>query len=375
MVKASVIITSYNNSHNLERCLNSLINQNYDRNLIDLEIIVVDSGSTDNSIEIFEKYKNKIKVILKPKNSPRFSPAVARNIGVQNSNGEILIFTDSDCIPPSNWIKEMLVSFQNPEIDCVIGSREPDIGKGVGTFVRRYDFILYSEKFKISQPLIINKNNLQRNTPFVLMAGNNFGIKKELWNRIKGMKTIFKHPTGEDVMMEIEIIKKGYNILFNPNLKVNHIHPISLLKVFEKAFWNGESTYLLQKYSNNFVNWKHFAKRGHIFHLHWCIFYTLILILFLFIFIFLKLHFLLILTMFFLSLLFGLLINSFFLKRKLELVLMNKGKKYEELYKSSFFWVFCFNSLHFLTKLLSLISFLWCNIKYASFRRNIKRKR
>ena len=100
MIKTSVIITSYNNSHNLEQCLSSLINQSYDQNLIDLEIIIVDSGSTDNSIEILKKYKDKIKVILKPQYLPCLSPAIARNIGVKNSEGDILIFSDSDCIFP-----------------------------------------------------------------------------------------------------------------------------------------------------------------------------------------------------------------------------------------------------------------------------------
>lgn len=112
MIKTSIIVISYNNFHNLEQCLISLISQNYNRNIIDLEIIVVDSGSTDSSIEILKRYNDKIKIILKPSHLPHLSPAVARNTGVNNSTGDILIFTDGDCTPPLNWAESMVNSFE-----------------------------------------------------------------------------------------------------------------------------------------------------------------------------------------------------------------------------------------------------------------------
>ena len=359
MVKASIIITSYNNLHNLEECLKSLINQNYDRNLIDLEMIIVDSGSTDNSIEILDKYKEKIKVILKPSHLPRLSPAIARNIGVQNSKGDILIFSDSDCIFPSDWVKDMIASFKNPQIDCVIGSREPDVGQGLGTFIRRYDFILYSNKFSIQKAIIINKRGLQEDTPFVLMAGNNFAIKKEVWNKLGGMRTVFKHPAGEDIMLEIELIKSSYNFLFNPRSKVIHIHPVSLIKVFQKAFQNGEATYFLSKYSNNFVNWRHFAQRGHIFNLKSLLLNILLIVSLLLIVALLKLPLLIKLIGLFVLFLIILTNRLIGLRNKLDLILNSKGEEYKRIYKTSLFQLFHFNIIHFLLKSTALISFLW----------------
>lgn len=365
MINASVIVTSYNNSHNLKNCLEGLLTQNHDQKEVNLEIIVVDSGSIDNSIEILDNYKGKIKIILNPTKFPRLSPAQARNIGVKNSRGDILLFTDSDCVPPRNWVKEIIVSFQKYQIDCVIGTREPDIGEGLGTFVRRYDFILYSNKFIISEPLIINQKNLQKGQPFILLAGNNFGMKRELWNKIGGMKTIFKNPTGEDIMMEIEIIKHGANILFNPYIKVHHIHPVSLTKLFRKAFQHGESTCLLEKYSNNFINWRHFAERGHIFHLKWACFNLFLFIMALSILILLGASFLIIIAVFstfFLIIFFSKLI---LLKNNLFTILNNKGGEYKKLYKISLVQLFYFNIIHFLTKILGLIGFLYSYIKYA----------
>jgi len=363
MVKASVIITSYNNSHNLERCLKSLINQDYDQNLIDLEIITVDSGSTDNSIEILNKYKDKIKVVLKPQILPCFSPAMARNTGVQNSVGNILIFSDSDCVFPSNWVKNMITSFKNPQIDCVIGNREPDIGDGLGTFVRRYDFILYSSKFEISKPIIINKGNIQKGVPFIPLSGNNFAIKKEVWNKFSGMKTIFKNPAGEDVMLEVELVKSNYNVLFYPWSRIIHVHPISLINVFKKVFPRSEAIYLLSKYSNGFVNWRHFAERGHILNIK--IFFISLLSVLLFLLIVFLLSISITSTLFFLSstVILTFIIQLIKTKERLESILSTKEEKYKKDYRLSLFKLFCFLQIHFLLKSLALINFSFCLLK------------
>lgn len=89
MKKVSIIVTSYNNSHNLEHCIESLINQNYDKNIIDLEIIFVDSGSTDSSIDVLNRYKDRIKTVLKPQKTLRLSPQRWRAISELKTQGEM----------------------------------------------------------------------------------------------------------------------------------------------------------------------------------------------------------------------------------------------------------------------------------------------
>jgi hypothetical protein len=250
--------------------------------------------------------------------------------------------------------------------------REPDIGKGLGTFVRRYDFIFYSNKFTILEPLIINKNNLPKGAQLVLLAGNNFGIKKELWDKISGMKTIFKNPTGEDIMMEIELIKHGVNILFNPYIKIHHIHPVSLIKLFRKAFQHGESTYLLGRYSNNFINWKHFAKRGHIFHLKWIFLNLFLFIIALSIFVLLRISPVIIIAVFFTFFFTIFFYKLILLKNNLSIILNKKGREYRKSYEISLFQLFYFNVIHFLTKALGLIGFLCFYVKYALPKKIIK---
>ncbi len=90
MEKVSIIIPVYNSCKYLEECLNSVINQTYKN----LEIILVDDQSTDESVEIIKRFKDKrIKLIELKTNS---GVAIARNRGIEESTGSFLCFLDSD---------------------------------------------------------------------------------------------------------------------------------------------------------------------------------------------------------------------------------------------------------------------------------------
>lgn len=90
-MKFSIIIPTYNRANLLDRCLQSLVNQTYK----DFEVIVCDDGSTDNTKEIYEKYKNNLNIqYLWDKNWG--GPARPRNKGIAASQGEWICFLDSD---------------------------------------------------------------------------------------------------------------------------------------------------------------------------------------------------------------------------------------------------------------------------------------
>lgn len=90
MKKVSIVIPVYNSSKHLEECINSVINQTYKN----LEIIIVNDKSTDNSLSIINSFKDKrIKVINLKENS---GVSIARNKGVEESTGELVCFLDSD---------------------------------------------------------------------------------------------------------------------------------------------------------------------------------------------------------------------------------------------------------------------------------------
>ena len=118
----SIIIPVYNNNYQLKLCLNALQNQTYPYDFY--QIIVVDNGSdieVKKELELLIKeFKN---VILTEENKP--SSYGARNKGIKLAKGNILAFTDSDCIPTEKWLEkgvEMLLN--NPQCGLVGGKME-----------------------------------------------------------------------------------------------------------------------------------------------------------------------------------------------------------------------------------------------------------
>lgn len=111
----SVIIPIYNSEKNIKKCLESIINQTY----TNLEIILIDDGSTDNSIEVCQEYKDDRIKIYKEKNS---GPSTARNLGLKQCNGNYIVFVDSDDYIEKNMIEIMLKKIKSDDYDiCICG--------------------------------------------------------------------------------------------------------------------------------------------------------------------------------------------------------------------------------------------------------------
>jgi glycosyltransferase involved in cell wall biosynthesis len=94
----SVIIPVYNDAHRLALCLTALSSQTYPKSCY--EVIVVDNGSLDNLEMVQRAFKN---ILFLKENRP--GSYCARNRGIEAAKGEVLSFTDSDCIPAANWIE------------------------------------------------------------------------------------------------------------------------------------------------------------------------------------------------------------------------------------------------------------------------------
>ena len=105
----SIIVPVHNSSKYLNKCLDSILNQTYKH----IEIIVIENGSTDNSLEILNNYKDKIKLeVLECSGLSQ-----ARNRGLELSKGEYIAFVDSDDIIEPNMIEELLNNIKETKSD------------------------------------------------------------------------------------------------------------------------------------------------------------------------------------------------------------------------------------------------------------------
>ncbi|MFN3301365.1 MAG: glycosyltransferase [Sediminibacterium sp.] len=111
----SVIVPVYNDARRIVKCIEALINQTYPRDRY--EILIVDNGSTDNTCSVIKKYP--VKLLIEDKKQSSYA---ARNKGIKNAVGEIIAFTDSDCIPAPNWIEKGVKNLlQKPNCGLVAG--------------------------------------------------------------------------------------------------------------------------------------------------------------------------------------------------------------------------------------------------------------
>jgi len=108
-MKVSVIILNWNGKHLLDECLNSVLNQVFE----DYEIIVVDNGSTDDSVEYLKiKYGSRINLIALEKNK---GFAEGCNEGIKVAKGEYILLLNNDAKADKNWIKELVKAAEKNE--------------------------------------------------------------------------------------------------------------------------------------------------------------------------------------------------------------------------------------------------------------------
>lgn len=109
--KVSVVVCCYNAEKYLPKCLNALKAQTYPN----FEIIVVDDGSTDKTSEVAEKYGVRL-IRIKHSGLP-----AARNVGVRSANGDVIAFTDADCVVESRWLEKLINKLTSGDYAGVIG--------------------------------------------------------------------------------------------------------------------------------------------------------------------------------------------------------------------------------------------------------------
>ena len=114
MLNVSIVIPTYNSARTLPACLESIREQDYPEDKV--EIIIADAGSYDNTVEIARQFTDKIY------SNPLKTGEAGKAVGVRHATGEIIALIDSDNIlPERDWLKRMAAPFADPEI----GGTEP----------------------------------------------------------------------------------------------------------------------------------------------------------------------------------------------------------------------------------------------------------
>ena len=212
----SIIVPVYNCEKYFRQCLESIINQSY-RNI---EIILVNDGSTDNSGEICDTYAsndNRIRVIH-TKNS---GPAAARNIGIENAKGSLIFFIDADDYVENDALELLIESYNRHKVDMVAGN----FNKVKNSNIESKDNITFSSNKLLTKQDILDysKCYLKKPNRFLLFA---FSWGRLFKTSIIKENNIFFNTdlhTFEDVTFNFEYLKYTNNIFFLKKNIYNHL--------------------------------------------------------------------------------------------------------------------------------------------------------
>jgi glycosyltransferase involved in cell wall biosynthesis len=114
--RVSVVVCAYNAERTLDRCLASLAALSYP----DYEVIVVNDGSSDRTLEIAESY-----AFCRIINQPNEGLSVARNVGAEAASGEIVAYTDSDCVADLDWLSYLVAKMDASNLAACGGPNFP----------------------------------------------------------------------------------------------------------------------------------------------------------------------------------------------------------------------------------------------------------
>jgi len=221
-VDASVVIPVFNGERTLGRCLEALERQDFPGRY---EVLVVDDGSTDATPEMAAQFS--VRYIRQEQRGP----AAARNLGAQAARGRYLLFTDADCVPEPDWIRQMTLPFQDPEVVAVKGAYRTD----QRSLMARLAQLEFLERYRL----------LARHRFIDMVDTYSAAYRREMFLGVGGFDPSFPLPNNEDTELSYRMSQLGYRMVFNPRAVVRHLgHPddpwsYARLK-FQRGYWRAK---------------------------------------------------------------------------------------------------------------------------------------
>ncbi|MCX5679739.1 MAG: glycosyltransferase [Candidatus Omnitrophica bacterium] len=212
----SFIIPAFNAAETIGACLESIKRVDYPKD--SLEIIVVDNGSKDDTLDIVGRFTSNIFI------DNAATIAKLRNIGAKNANGGFLIFLDSDCTIPADWVDNALGHFKDNSVG-LIGAKTYMLPDDANWIDRIWKMHLNRAKSKESVKWIISRAIMVKKDIFLSIGGFNESLI-----------------TCEDVEFGYRM-QKQYKIIADERLAPLHLEAQKdIFEFFKKESWRGEDS-------------------------------------------------------------------------------------------------------------------------------------
>lgn len=222
-IDISVIIASFNSSETIGKALTAILNQQTHHTY---EVIVVDSSNDDTADYIRREFPQ-VRVL---KLQRQTYPGTARNYGIQVARGKHVVFTDSDCLPKSDWLDQILQTFSKVDAEAVGGCLINGFPRSITAWVSH---LIEFNEWTETTPEGFVKNIPSANLAYETEAFDRYG---EYFPDYLG---------SEDTILNSRMRMKGVKIYFNPRIRLIHLNRVGFKKLFRHQFmlgrWSSEA--------------------------------------------------------------------------------------------------------------------------------------
>jgi glycosyltransferase involved in cell wall biosynthesis len=210
----SVVVVAHNSEKTIAKCIEHLLNQNYSKNKY--EIIIVNDGSTDKTVEIIKEYSRRYPIV-KFISLPWHGIAYAENFAIKNvAKGEIICLTNSDCYAPTNFLEKHSKYYKARDIGAVGGIRI-EIG----------DNVCFAKNPILRRSIYYSK------TLATMPGAYNCSFRKYLAFKVGFFDETLspKKAAAEDTDLFVRIVKNfNIKIVRDETILVFHDHPLKNIK-------------------------------------------------------------------------------------------------------------------------------------------------
>jgi glycosyltransferase involved in cell wall biosynthesis len=243
----SIIIPSFNRLEEIQELLFSLQQQTLPKDRF--QVIIVDDGSTDGTHEWLKDYQNKSQLHFQFFRQDHKGPGAARNTGIAKASGDVLVFIDSDCIAPPDWLREIRNVFENDPGIQAFGGRD-DARQDFPPLLKAINYTMTSFLFTGGM-----RGGKRRRLAKFYPRSFNMGIRKKLALKIGGFSEL-RH--GQDIEYSHRIIKSQTKVAYIPKAVVFHKRRTSIFKFFRQVFNWGVARINLYKIDHELLEPLHF---------------------------------------------------------------------------------------------------------------------
>lgn len=216
-IDVSIIIPARNEERNIGACFDAILKQETG---FKLEIIVIDSGSNDRTIEIIKRYPGIDLITIEP---GEFGHGKTRNLGAGRAQGDIIVFLNADAIPvDSNWLNPLAHHFRDKKDKKIAGVYSRQIPKtGCHLYMAR--------DIRRSMPAGGHVKSEYGKFDFMIFSTVSCAVSREIWKKIPFEDTI---EIAEDQDWAKRVLQNGYHIIYEPGSMVYHSHNFTLRELY-----------------------------------------------------------------------------------------------------------------------------------------------